>query len=102
MWRNRIWTGVALTSVLFFGLGATALANANAHWNPAFNDPERCDISDISGVLGETVVHRDAMEDVRRALLLVPQSVDQEVRASDSAIDDLSPRAYRPRAPPAP
>jgi len=101
MANHRLSIGVALVALLVLGRGAVSLASANACWNPAFNDPARVDISDISDLVTKTVAHNDPMDDVRRALLVVLRPTGHVVPASVSAIDDASPRAHCPRAPPA-
>ncbi|HEY2992653.1 MAG TPA: hypothetical protein VGM22_07575 [Methylomirabilota bacterium] len=101
MLRHRIAATLALATLLLLGRGAVAFANANAYWNPAFNDPARVDITDISDLITKTILHSDPMDDVRRALLVVFRPTGRVVLASVSTADDASPRAHRPRAPPA-
>jgi hypothetical protein len=101
MLRYRLSVAFALAALLLAGRASVALANANAYWNAAFNDPARVDISDISGLIAKTVPHTDPMDDVRRALLLVLRPIGNLAPASASAIDEISPGAHRPRAPPA-
>jgi len=101
MLRHPDSVALALVALLLVGRGAVALANANAYWNPAFNDPMRVDFSDISGLIAKTVPLRDPMDDVRRALLVVLRPSGHVSLASESVIDDAPPRAYCPRAPPA-
>ena len=101
MLRHRVFAAFALTGLLLAGRGAVVLANANACWNTAYNDPSRVDISDISGLIGKTVLYRDPMEEVRRAL---GEGLRPSGRATSPAtpkLDDGSPRAHRPRGPPA-
>jgi hypothetical protein len=102
MLRHRVCAALALAMLLLLGRGVVAFANADACWNPAFNDPTRVDISDISDLIAEneTVLHNDPMDDVRRALLAALRSAGRVVLASTAAIDDASPGAHRPRAPP--
>jgi len=101
MLRHRIAAALTLATLLLLGRGAVTIANANACWNAAFNDPTRVDISDISGLITTTVIHTDPMDDVRRALLVVLRPTGLVVPAPVSTVDDASPRAHRPRAPPA-
>jgi hypothetical protein len=101
MCRHRLLSGLALAALLLLGRGAVAFANANACWNPAFNDPARVDISDISGLIAKTVLHHDPMNDVRRALLVVLRPSGRVTLAAAPSINDHSPRAHRARAPPA-
>jgi hypothetical protein len=83
------------------GRCAVAVANANANWNVAFNDPARVDISDLSGLVKNTVVYTDPMDDARRALLVLPRHTARAAIVSATATDQASPGAHRPRAPPA-
>jgi len=101
MLRHRIAVALALATLLLLGRGAVAFASANAYWNPAFNDPARVDISDISDLITKTIPHSDPMDDVRRALVVVLRTAGNFYPASASAIDDAPPRAHRPRGPPA-
>jgi hypothetical protein len=89
----------AFTAILLLGRGAVACASANAYWGPAFNDPTRVDITDISNLIRQVVPYSDPMDDVRRSLLvLLPAG--QVVFTYVGTAHDGSPRAYRPRAPP--
>src|SRR5207237_9834376 len=97
----RVAAAFVLVALLLSGRGAVALANANAYWNPAFNDPARVDIRDISDLIAKTILHSDPMDDVRRALVVVLRTAGNFYPASASAIDDAPPRAHRPRGPPA-
>jgi len=101
MLRHRIAVALALATLLLLGRGAVAFASANACWNHAYNDPARVDISDISDLITKTIPHSDPMDDVRRALLVVQRPTGLVVPASIETADDASPRAHRPRAPPA-
>ena len=101
MLRRRGFAALALGTLLLLGRGAVAFASANACWNPAFNDPSRVDISDISGLIAKTVLHTDPMDAVRQALLVVPRSIARMAAAPALSTGDASPRAHRPRAPPA-
>ena len=101
MLRHRVFAAFALTGLLVAGRGATALANANACWNPAYNDPNRVDISDLSGLIAKTVLYCDPMDEARRALGVVLHPSGRVASASTPRLDDGSPRAHRPRAPPA-
>ena len=100
MLRHRYPATFGLLILLMLGPGAFALAHANAEWNVAFNDPAHFDISDVSGVIDTAVVYRDAMEDIRRALMVIPSVTASESISSDGAIDQVPPGAHRPRAPP--
>ena len=100
MVRHRLAAAIGLSAVLLLGRGAVSLANANAIWNVAFNDPTRVDISDLSDLATKTVVYTDPMDDARHALL-VPRHTTRVAIVSASATDQASPRAHRPRAPPA-
>ena len=101
--RHRPFAAFALLTLLLLGRGAVALSNATASWYPAFEDPAIVDISDVSDFIAETetALHSDPMDDVRRALLVVLRPTGHVVPESVSVIDDTSPRAHRPRAPPA-
>jgi hypothetical protein len=101
MLRHRLTAAFALAALQLVGRTSVALAHANACWNPAFNDPARVDISDIGGLIATTVLYSDPMDDVRRALLVVLDPTGFVVPASVTTADDASPRAHRPRAPPA-
>ena len=101
MLRRRLLGALTLATLLLLGRGAVAFASANACWNPAFNDPSRVDISDISDLITKIVLYTDPMEDLRRALLVVPRTTRLAALASTPALDDASLRAHRPRAPPA-
>jgi len=101
MIRYRLASAIGLAALLLLGRGAVAFANANANWNPAFNDPTRVDISDISGLATKTVLHTDPMDDARRALLVLPRHTARVAITPPSASDQVSPEAHRPRAPPA-
>jgi len=101
MLRHRIAVALALATLLLLGRGAVAFASANACWNPAFNDPAHVNLSDIGGLIAKTVLYSDPTDDVRRALLLVLRPTGRVALASAVAIDDGSPRANCPRAPPA-
>ena len=98
--KHRLAAALALTALLLLGRGAVAFANASAVWNTAFNDPAKVDISDISNLIGKTVLYTDPMDDVRRALLVVLRPTGRVALASALSNDDGSPRAHRPRAPP--
>jgi hypothetical protein len=100
MVNRRAGIAFALALVVVLGRGAVAYANGNACWNPAFNDPTRVDVSDISNLIAKTVLYADPMDDVRRALLVVPRPAGRVALAPALAIDDASLRAHRPRAPP--
>jgi hypothetical protein len=100
MLKRRVSAAFALVALLLIGRGAVALANANAYWNPAFNDPARVDISDISSLIAKTVPHSDPVDDVRRALVLVLRPIGSLALPSPSPIEEVSPGAHRPRAPP--
>jgi len=100
MLRHRYPATFGLLILLMLGPGAFALAHANAEWNVAFNDPAHFDISDVSGVIATTVVYRDAMEDIRRALMVTPRITASLPISSDGASDQTSREAHRPRAPP--
>ena len=101
MLRHRLVAAIALVTLLLLGRGAIAFANANACWNPAYNDPARVELFGLSVLITETALYGDPMDDVRRALLVVLRPTGHVVPASVSAIDDASPRAHCPRAPPA-
>src|SRR6266850_2060918 len=101
MVRHRLAAAIGLATLLLLGRGAVAFASANANWNPAFNDPTRVDISDISGLVTKTVLHTDPMDDVRRALRVLSRHSARVAIPSPSANDQASPEAHRPRAPPA-
>ena len=101
MVRHRISYALALAALLVLGQGGVALADANAWWTPAFNDPARVDISDIGGLIAETVLYSNPMDDLCRGLLVLLRPTGRVVLASALAIDELSLRAHRPRAPPA-
>jgi len=100
MLRHRYPAAFGLLFLLLLGRGAVALAHANADPNVAFQDPAHFDISDVSGAIKKTVVYQDAMEDIRRALMVIPSVTASESISSDGAIDQVPPGAHRPRAPP--
>ena len=100
MRRHRVCAAFALAGLLLSGRAAVALANANAYWNPAFNDPGRVDITDISGLIAKTVLYGDPMDEVRRALGAVLHPSGRVAIASTPRLDEGPPRAHRPRAPP--
>jgi len=100
MLRHQYPATFGLLILLVLGRGAAALAHANADWNVAFQDPAHFDISDVSGVIKTAVVYRDAMEDIRRALMVFPRVTTCQPISSDGAMDQVSPGAHRPRAPP--
>jgi hypothetical protein len=102
MLRPRVGAGLALFVVLILGRGGVALAYANACWNPAFDDPAHFDISDASGVMAKTVLFDDPMDGALRTLVPLPRVQDPKPVWSETAIDEPSPRANSPRAPPAP
>ena len=99
MARRRIWIAFALATVVILDRGAVDCANANARWNPAFNDPSRVDVSEINDLIAKTVLYTDPMDEVRGLLLLPPAGFVPT--AFVAAIDGFVPRANRPRAPPA-
>jgi hypothetical protein len=99
--RHRLVAALALVTLLLLGRGVVAFANAHACWNPAFNDPARLDTCAITVLVTETALYRDPMDDVRRALLVVLRPTGHVVPASVSVIDEASPGAHHPRAPPA-
>jgi|SRR5437899_6776626 len=101
MLKHRFVYAFALAALLVLGRGAVALAQANADWNPAFGDPSHVNISEIGGLIAKTVLYSDPTDDVRRALLVVLRPTGRVVLTSALALDDASPRAYSPRAPPA-
>jgi|SRR5689334_22361614 hypothetical protein len=101
MLRHRLSAALALAAILLVGRGAVALAFANAYWAPAFNDPGRVDISDLSNLVAKTVSYRDPMDDARRALVPVVQTSGRVPLPSTPTIENVCPRAHRPRAPPA-
>ena len=101
MLRQRLLAALTLAGIVLFGRGAVALANANAYWGPAFNDPARVDVSDISNLIAKTLSYRDPMDDARSALIPVAQPTGGIALLSPSTIDDVFPRAHRPRGPPA-
>ena len=99
--RHRIVAALGLAALLLLGRGAVALATANAYWNPAFNDPARVDISDISGLAKQTSLYTDPMDAVRRALLVLARPAAGVAIAAEILSDVVVPRANGPRAPPA-
>jgi len=101
MKRPRVLAAFALLGLMVLGRGEVVLANSNAYWSAAFNDPMRVDFSDISGLIAKTLFYRDPMDDVRRALLVVLRATGDVTVALRTAFDDVPPRAHRPRAPPA-
>jgi hypothetical protein len=101
MRRNRLSTAVALAGLVLLGRCAVAYANANALWNPAFTDPAKLDLSELSGLITKTVPYSDPMDDVRRSLPLVLRPTGHVFVASPITVDEGVPRAHRPRAPPA-
>ena len=101
MLRHRFVYALALAALIVLGRGAVALAHANTCWNPAFNDPAHVNLSDIGGLIAKTVLYSNSMDDVRRGLLVLLRPTGRVVLASAPAIDEISPGAHRPRAPPA-
>lgn len=99
MVQRRVWVAFALAALALFGRGAVAYASANACWNPAFNDPSTVDVSDISGLIAKTVLYADPMDEVRQSLRL-PPAIALAPLEPVPTVDDASPRAHRPRAPP--
>ena len=98
--RYRFVASIGLAAVLLLGRGAVAVSYANANWNLVFNDPARADIADVSSLSAKTVIYTDPMDDVRRALLVLPRHTPRVAISSPSATDQASPEAH-PRAPPA-
>jgi hypothetical protein len=101
MRNRRVWLALVFSIALLLGRGAVAIAYAEACWNAAYNDPTRVDISDITDLYSKSVTYTDPMDDVRRALLVVMPPTGRVVLASTPSLDAGSPRAHRPRAPPA-
>ena len=99
--RHRLVAALGLAALLLLGRAEVALANANACWTPAFNDPARVDISDISGLAKQTSIYVDPMDAVRRALLVLARPAAGVVIAAVIVNDGAVPRANGPRAPPA-
>lgn len=100
MSRQRVSLAIALTALVLLGRGEVALANANAYWTAAYNDPNRVDISDIANLTAKIVPFTDLMDDARRALVAVMQSTETVTPAYVANSDDGSPWANSPRAPP--
>ena len=101
MLRHRLYAALALVTLLLLGRGAVAVRYAHAGLNPGLNDAARAAVSEISGLIVETSLYSDPMDDVRRALLVVLGPTGRVVCASASAIEQASPQAHHPRAPPA-
>jgi hypothetical protein len=99
--RHRLAAALGLAALLLLGRGEVALANANAYWNPAFNDPARVDISDISGLAKQTSLYTDPMDAVRRALLVVLGPTGLVAPATAATPHETVLSAHHPRAPPA-
>ena len=100
MRNRRVWIALAFAVAVLVGRGAVALAFANACWNPAYNDPTRVDVSDITDLYTKSLTYTDPMDDVRRALRIGLPPTGRVAPLAVSAIDDAFPRAHRPRAPP--
>jgi len=100
MARHRFTTAIGLVALMLLGRGAVAFADANAHLDRLFKDPARIDVSDISGLSAKTLVYTDAMDDVRRALVVLPRHTARVAIVALSANDQAFPQAHRPRAPP--
>ena len=100
MRNRRAWIAFAFALAVLLGRGSVALAFANACWNPAYNDPTRVDVSDITDLYTKTLTYADPMDDVRRALQVVLPPTGRVAPFSVSTTDDAFPRAHRPRAPP--
>jgi len=100
MARHRLTTAIGLVALMLLGRGAVAFADANAHLDPVFKDPARIAVSDISGLSAKTLVYTDAMDDVRRALAVLPRHTPRVAIVAPSANDQVSLQAHRPRAPP--
>ena len=100
MARQRVSLAIALASLVLLGRGEVALANANAYWAAAYNDPNRVDISDISNLAAKIAPFTDLMADARRALLAVMRSTETVTPAYVERSADGSPWANSPRAPP--
>ena len=98
MVERRLWIAFTLAAVVILDRGAVDYANANARWNPAFNDPSRVDVSEINDLIAKTALYADPMDEVRGLLVLPPAGFAPT--AFVPAIDDVFPRAHRPRAPP--
>ena len=101
MMLHRLPAALLLASMLLLDRGAVAVAHANACWNPAFNDPSSVNVSDISGLVLESGIHSDPMDDARRALLVMLRPTGRVAPSAESATDDAPSSAHRPRAPPA-
>lgn len=100
MAKHRFTTAIGLVTLLLLGRGAVAFADANAHLDPIFKDPARIAVSDISGLSAKTLVYTDAMDDARRALIVLPRHIPRVAIVAPTANDQASPQAHRPRAPP--
>ena len=99
--RHRLPAALLLAVMLLLDRGAVAVAHANACWNAAFNDPSRVDISDISGLVLESGIHSDPMDDARRALVVMLRPTDRVAPSAESTADDAPASAHFQRAPPA-
>jgi|SRR6478736_1525101 hypothetical protein len=100
MARHRFTTALGLVALMLLGRGAVAFAYANAHLDPVLKDPARVAVSDISGLSAKPLVYTDAMDDVRRALVVLPRHTPRVAIVAPSANDQAFPQAHRPRAPP--
>jgi hypothetical protein len=100
MLTHRIVRAVLLTAVLLLSRGQLTYASAAANWNPAFDDPNTIDATDICGLIAKSISHSDPMDEVRRSLLLALRPIGEAPTASTTTADDYTPRAHRPRAPP--
>jgi len=100
--KPRLSAALALVTLILLGWAAVAFANAEACWNPAFNDPATVGVSDVGDLAAEreSVVHGDPMDDVRRALRAGLRPTGRVALASASATDETFRPAHRPRAPP--
>jgi len=99
--RHRLPAALLLAVMLLLDRGAVAVAHANACWNLAFSDPSSVDISDISGLVLESGIYSDPMDDARRALVVMLRPTGRVVPSSESTADDAPSPVHPPRAPPA-
>jgi hypothetical protein len=101
MMRHRLPAALLLAAMLLLDRGAVAVAHANACWNAVFNDPSSVDISDIAGLVLESGIHNDPMDDARHALVVMLRPTGRVAPSAESTADDAPSSAQLSRAPPA-
>ena len=101
MLTYRLGHAAVLAALIILARGELAFASAGVISGPIFDDPTTLDVTDVCGLIAKSFFYSDPMAEVRQSLLVVVLRPIGEVPVvATPVVDDYSPRANRPRAPP--